>query len=109
MPAHLPLALRAVPVAAGVVGDLDVVAAFAARDMAAERRRAAGPDRADDLELAAAEAMAREEGVAMLVQDIRDLERRPRHDGRGAYGGGGGASSASGLVTSRITFRATRV
>ena len=36
------LALRAVPVAAGVVGDLTVVAALAARDMAAERRRAAG-------------------------------------------------------------------
>jgi hypothetical protein len=54
-------------------------------------------------------AMARHVSIAMLVQDIRDLQVRPRHDGRGFYGGGGGASSASGLVTSRIAFRATRV
>ena len=36
------LALRAVPVAAGIVGDADVAAILAALDMAAERRRPAG-------------------------------------------------------------------
>jgi hypothetical protein len=39
------LALGAMAVAAGVVGDVDVVALLAARDMAAERRRAAALDR----------------------------------------------------------------
>ncbi len=84
-PGGLPLALRAVPVAAGVVADRRVGAAVAARDMAAERRRAAGSDRRHDLELAEAQmpAMACREGVAMPVQDIRDLEKRPRHAGRG--------------------------
>ena len=81
-----PLALRAVPVAAGVVADGRVVAVRAARDMAAERRRAAGADRRHDLELAEAEmsAMARDEAVAMPVQDIRDLERRLHHHGGAA-------------------------
>jgi hypothetical protein len=46
--------------------------------MAAERSRAAGPDRTHHLELAAAEPMAREMGLAMPVQDVRDLQRRPR-------------------------------
>ena len=89
-----------------------MVAAFAARDVTAERRRAAGADRRHDLELAEAQmpAMARDEGVAVPVQDIRDLDGRSRHDGRGtAQGGGGGASSARGLSTSRIVFSATRV
>ena len=44
--------------------------------MAAERRRAAGADCCHDLELAEAQvpAMARDEIVAMLVQDICNLE-----------------------------------
>src|ERR671912_2860683 len=54
------------------------------RDMAAERRRAAGPDRRDDLELAAAQvpAMAVHVSIAMGSEDIRDLQVRPRHEGR---------------------------
>ena len=49
-------------------------------------------------------------GIAMRGEDVRDLQMRPRHESaRTVYGGGGGASSASGLVTSRIVFRATRV
>ena len=40
------LALRAVPVAAGIVGDAGLAAILAALDMAAERRRPAGLDRA---------------------------------------------------------------
>ena len=39
-----PLALRTVPVAAGVVGDADLPAVGALLDMAAQRRRAAGLD-----------------------------------------------------------------
>ena len=39
------LTLRTMPISAGVVSDLDVVALLAARDMAAERRRAAALDR----------------------------------------------------------------
>jgi len=38
------LALRAMPVAAGIVGDVHVRAVLAARDMAAESRRAAALD-----------------------------------------------------------------
>src|SRR5215204_6756051 len=72
------------PVTTGVVGDRDVVAALAARDMATERRRPAGPDRSHDLELAAAQvpAMARDVGVTMRGQDVRDLQVRPRHENR---------------------------
>jgi hypothetical protein len=55
-------------------------------------------------------AMARHIGVAMRGENIRDLQVRPRHaTGAAVYRGDGGANSASGLVTSRIIFRATRV
>ena len=47
---HRALALRAVPVATGVVGDLGVVTRFAARDVAPERRGAAALDRRHDLQ-----------------------------------------------------------
>src|SRR5882724_2394039 len=76
------LALRAVPVAAGVVRDLAVRALLAARDMAAERRRAAALDRRHHLDLAEAD-MA---GIgpapcrAVAAKDIRDLQRWTRHD-----------------------------
>ncbi len=40
-----PLTLRTMPVAAGVVGDVHVIAIFAARDMTAKCCRAAGFDR----------------------------------------------------------------
>src|SRR5258705_10447023 len=49
------LALRAVPVAAGVVRDLAVRALLAARDMAAERGRAATLDRPHQLQLTEAD------------------------------------------------------
>ena len=45
LPRSRPLALRAVPVAAGVVGDEGVRALLAARNMPAEGRRAAALDR----------------------------------------------------------------
>src|SRR6478672_8182673 len=44
LPGCCSLALRAVPVAAGVVADDGMSAVFAARDMAAKLRRAAGLD-----------------------------------------------------------------
>src|SRR5438105_6984608 len=49
---HQPLALRAVPVAAGIVGDAKLAAAVALFDMTAQRCRAAGFDGADDPALA---------------------------------------------------------
>jgi hypothetical protein len=81
VPGGVALALGAVPVAAGIVGDAGVVAAVTARDMSTEACRPTGPDRRDDLDLVAAERMTREEGVAVLAQDVRDLECRPRHGG----------------------------
>ena len=75
------LALRAVPVAAGVVGDVGVRALLAARDMAAERRRAAALDRRHHLQLA--EAHMTGIGSAprrpVAAEDVRDLQRRTRH------------------------------
>ena len=80
---HSPLALRAVPVAAGVVGDDGIGAVLAARDMAAERRRAATLDRRHHLQLTEAD-MA---GIgpapcrAVAAEDVRDLQRWTRHEG----------------------------
>ena len=55
-------------------------------------------------------AMARDEVVTVLVQDIRNLEKRSRHDSDAtALWMLRGASSARGLSTSRIVFSATRV
>ena len=70
------LALRTVPVAAGVVGDLDMLALVAAQDVPAQRCGAAVLDRRHHLELAEAD-MA---GVglaprrAMAAEDIRNLQ-----------------------------------
>ena len=78
------LALRAVPVAARVVRDLAVRALLAARDMPAERRRAAALDRRHHLQLAEAD-MA---GIgpapcrAVAAEDVRDLQRWTRHEPR---------------------------
>jgi len=59
-----------------------MIAGLAARDMTAERCRAASLDRRHDLELAAAQmpAMARHIGLAMRGEDVRDLQVRPRHE-----------------------------
>src|SRR5215831_20280046 len=78
------------PVAAGVVGDLRIGAllVLAARDMTAERCRAAVLDRRHHLELA--EAHMAGIGLApcrsMAAEDIRDLQYWPGH---GGYAGGG--------------------
>src|SRR5688572_1081776 len=78
------LALRAVPITARVVRDLGVRALLAARDMAAERRRAAVLDRRHYLQLAKAQMAG--VGAApcrsMIAEDIRDLQCRTRHASR---------------------------
>jgi hypothetical protein len=64
------------PVAAGIVGDVDMRAVLAARDMAAEGRRAAALDRRHHLELA--EAHMAGIGLtpcrSMAAEDIRHLQ-----------------------------------
>src|SRR5207245_1665301 len=76
-----PLTLRAVSVAAAVVGNGRVGTVLAARDMAAESCRAAALDRRHHLELA--EAHMAGIGLTpcrtMVAEDIRDLQRRARH------------------------------
>jgi len=80
------------PVAAGVVGDLDMRALLAAQDMPAQRCRAAVLDRRHYLELIEAH-MA---GIGfppcrtMVAKDIRNLERRARHARRVSTGRRGG-------------------
>ncbi len=81
--------------------------------MAAERRRAAGPDGRHHLELAEAQmpGVTAQVGVTVPVQDVRDLKAGPRHGGHALQAGGGalGRRCASGLSTARIVFSATRV
>jgi hypothetical protein len=73
------LALRAVPVAAAVVGDLAVTAVAAALDVPAKRRRPARANRSHDLELAPAQMPGIDLaiGVAVAAENIRHLQRRP--------------------------------
>jgi hypothetical protein len=79
------LALRAVAITAGVVGDAHMRAILAALDMAAERRGAAALDGRHDLQLR--EAHMSGVGVApcrtVAAEDIRHLDRWTRH-GRAA-------------------------
>ena len=75
------LTLRAVPVAAAVVGNGRVATVLAAHDMPAEDRRAAALDRRHHLQLL--EAHMAGVGLtprrAIAAEDIRDLQRRTRH------------------------------
>ena len=81
LPRRGGLALRAVAVAAGIVGDALVRAVLAALDVAAERGGATGLDRRHDLQLGEAHVT----GVGlpprrpMGAKDVGDLEERPRH------------------------------
>ena len=70
------LALWAMAVAAGVVGDVLVRAVFAPRDMPAKRRRAAALDGAHHLQLVEADMarIRRPPGSTMGTEDIRDLQ-----------------------------------
>ena len=69
------LAFWAVPIAAGVVGDSRIGAVLTARDMAAERRGAAAPDRRHHLELAEADmaGIGTAPCRAMVAEDIYRL------------------------------------
>src|SRR6516165_7949461 len=83
-------------VAAGVVGDGRVRAGvvLAARDMAAERRRAAALDRAHHLQLVEADvsAVGFTPSGTVVAEDIRDLQSWPAH----AIGSGVGGAYAAG-------------
>src|SRR5467141_3530216 len=72
------LTLGAVPIAAAIVGDDGVSArlVLAARDMAAERRRAAALDRTHDLHLAKAHmaGIGAPPRRSVVAEDIRDLQ-----------------------------------
>src|SRR3954464_8556668 len=76
------LALRAMPVATGVIGDRRVRAVLAACDVAAERRRAATLDRRHDLELAEAHmaGVGRAPGGPVVAEDVRDLQSGTGHE-----------------------------
>ena len=84
LPRRRALTLRAVAVAAGVVGDAFMRAVLAALDMAAERGGATGLDRRHDLQLSEAQvtgvglAPCRSMG-AKDVGDLRTAIRGPRH------------------------------
>jgi hypothetical protein len=70
------LALRAVPVATGVVGDAQVRAVLAAFDMTAQRRGSAVLDRRHDLELAEAQmtGMGCTPSRPAAAEDVRHLD-----------------------------------
>ena len=75
------LALRAVPVAAGVVRDLDLVAPVATKDMTPERGAAALLDGGHDLELTQAQvaALGNAPRGPVGAEDVGDLEGEARH------------------------------
>jgi len=76
-----PLALRAVPIPARVVGDARVGAVFAALDMAAERSGATDLDGRHDAPLGEAQmgAVGRAPASSVAAENIRHLQDWPRH------------------------------
>jgi hypothetical protein len=78
-----PLALRAMAVAAGVVGEARCATIIALLDMAAEHRRSARRDGAHDAPLDSPEmtGMRLSECFAMAAEDVRYLQHRS-HDAR---------------------------
>ena len=110
------LALRAVPVAAAVVGDDGMAAVLAARDVPAESRRAAALDGAHHLHLGEAHvaAVGLTPSGAVVAEDVRDLQSRPSHEcwampAASPSVASAAASRSSGLVTARSTLVATCV
>jgi len=67
---------------AGVIGNGGIGAVLAARDMAAEGRRAAALNRRHHLQLVEADmaSMGLTPCRTMIAEDIRNLQRRTRHD-----------------------------
>ena len=76
--ARQTLALRAMPIAAGIVGDADLAAILAPLDMTAERRRSACLDRGHDLALIEGEPVALRSAkrVAVAAKNVRHLQLR---------------------------------
>ena len=76
-----PLALRAMPVAAGVIGDDGVSAVLATLDMAAECCRAAMLNRRHHLQLVEADVsgVSRTPCRTVVAEDIRDLQLWTQH------------------------------
>src|SRR5712691_8130620 len=110
------LALRAVPVAAAVVGDRGVGAVLATRDVSSDGRRAAALDRAHHLELEQADvtAVGKTPRGPVVAEDVRDLQNGTGHVSRYAGGssfffGTSGVSLSRGLMTSRMMLVATWV
>src|SRR3954452_182416 len=105
VPAGLPLALWAVPGAAGNLGHADYPAGPATLDMAAQL---CGPAQLDGAHRAALDApkmavMGTPIRLAMAAEDIRHLQSR-RHGGTGQSGGTTSMfSRSSGLVVRRIS------
>ena len=87
-----PLALRAVPVAARVVGDLGVpAAAVTLPEVASQRCRAAARERRDDPALLCRQAT---EPVTVGQEDVRQLRATlPGHPGGTSYSAAGSASA----------------
>src|SRR5688572_12684712 len=81
LPRRRALALRAMTIAAGIVGDVQVGTRLATRDMSTARGRAAGLDRRHHLELAEAEmaCLGFAPGRTMVAEDIRDLQSWTSH------------------------------
>jgi hypothetical protein len=73
------LALRTVPIAAGIVGDAGFATILATFDMTAERRRSAGFDRRHDAALSRGQTAGLIDtiGGAVAAEDVRHLERGP--------------------------------
>ena len=80
------LTLRAMPIAAGVVGDPRRPTILAGFDMTPERGRPTRRDRAHDAPLGPPHmsGVAAKIGLAMAAQDVRDFYRRPAEGSSGA-------------------------
>jgi hypothetical protein len=76
------LTLRTMAITTAVVSDDRVRAIFAARHMAAERRRTAALDRTHHLHLVEADVtdIGTPPRRSVVAEDIRDLQHRARHD-----------------------------
>ena len=80
-PGRTGLTLRAMPITAGVVGNLGMLTGGTLQHMATQRRTAALLDRRHDLELAEAKmpVMGSPKGFTMGTEDVTDLELRSGH------------------------------
>ena len=85
----LPLTLRTMPIAAGIVGTPNLPAGGARFDVSAERRRPAQFDGAHDATLDAAEVtrMRMAIGIAMTAENVRHLQAGWHRFGQACGGG----------------------